>query len=832
MIDPGNIQFEGLNDVQVAQARKVHGTNELVHKKENRIVELLLDLVKEPMILLLLVAALIYFISGETGEAIFMTVAIVFVAAISIYQDYRSKTALAALKDLTRPVARVIRNGELSTIPTESIVKGDIILVEEGTTIPADAKILQANDFSVNEALLTGESLPVFKNENSEENKIFTATNVASGLAIAEVFAIGNQTKLGQIGKSLEDIKEEQSPLQIQINNFVKKMAFLGIAVFLAVWLINYLNSGSIQESLLQALTLAMSILPEEIPVAFATFMALGAWRLMKSGIIVKETRTVEALGAANVICLDKTGTITENKMSIAELYFHPEGLRFTLDEMPKEAMILLEMSMWSSEPVPFDAMEIAIHEAYEQAFEKDLRTEFFMVHEYPLSGTPPMMTHVFENENGERKLAAKGAPEAMIAVCNLYESEKLKVQAALDKMTIAGYRVLGVAVSDFAGSDYPGKQQDLPFKFLGLIAFFDPPKSNIQSVFEDFKKAGIEVKIATGDNANTTKTIAGMAGFEIKGEVVNGRQLMEQSDVEFDKSAQSDNLFTRMFPEAKLRLINSLKSKGNIVAMTGDGVNDGPALKAANIGIAMGKRGTEIAKQASSLILVEDDLAKMVEAIAMGRKIYSNLKKAIRYIISIHIPIILTVSLPLFLGWKFPNIFSPVHVIFLELIMGPTCSIIYENEPMEKGVMENPPRKFTETFFSSRELLMSITQGLVITFAVLTVYLYCANHGLNEDQVRTNVFLSLMTANIMLTLVNRSFRFTIFKTIRYKNDMLTWMLLISVALTIGLIAIPPIAHFFQFEKTSLTYLLFSIGLGLLGASFLELLKLFKLWKD
>src|SRR6185312_2635840 len=423
-----------------------------------------------------------------------------------------------------------------------------------------------------------------------------------------------------------------------------------------------------------------------EIPVALATFMALGAWRLMKQGVIVKETSTVEALGAATVLCTDKTGTITENRMELFQLYdFISDKILSKENWKSTSAQNLISAAMWSSESVPFDAMEKAIHNAYAENIQTDLRPEFKMIHEYPLDGKPPMMTHVFENKKGERIIAVKGAPEAILKLSSLTNEQRNKVNFYLESFAKEGLRVLGVGMIGFKGNNFPKTQQEFQINFLGLIGFYDPPKKNIAHVFQQLYDAGIKLKIITGDNPVTTTAIAKQANFRGYENAITSTELLQLDETDFDKAVIENNLFTRMFPEVKLRIIESLKRQNHIVGMTGDGVNDGPALKAANIGIAMGKRGSEIAKEASSLILTDDDFGKMVDAVAMGRKIYTNLKKAIQYIISIHIPIILTVALPLILGWIYPAIFTPVHVIFLELIMGPTCSIVYENEPLEK---------------------------------------------------------------------------------------------------------------------------------------------------
>lgn len=827
-----NFNIQGLTDDEVLQAREKHGSNRAEYKKESWFTDAVKSLAKEPMVILLLVTSTIYFVTGNYGDGIFLAFAIVLVAAISLYQDSRSRNALEKLKNLTAPDCKVIRNGKIIEIKTEELVIGDALVTEEGTAIAADGKIILSNDFSVNESILTGESLPVYKDKGKDDANIYQGTTVAGGLAIATVTAIGNQTRLAKIGKSLESIETEKTPLEKQINNFVKKMVILGSIVFLIVWGINFYRSQDILDSLLKALTLAMSILPEEIPVAFTTFMALGAWRMMKLGVVVKQMKTVETLGSATVICTDKTGTITENKMSLAKLYVPgKQAITQEISSLNDAEKALIRIAMFASEPIPFDPMETALHKAYAENMAIDERRSFNMIHEYPLGGKPPMMTHIFANTNGERIIAAKGAPEAIINVCKLTETEKLHIYDALKMLASEGYRVLGVGEANFTGDDFPKEQQDFAFTFKGLVAFYDPPKQNIQAVFDCFYHAGIAVKIVTGDNAATTSAIAKQVGFRGYNKTISGDELMQINDAALPEKVMETQVFTRMFPDAKLRIINALKNCGQVVAMTGDGVNDGPALKAAHIGIAMGKKGTEIAKQAASLILVEDDLSKMVDAVAMGRKIYTNLKKAIRYIISIHIPIILTVFIPLILNWKFPNIFSPVHIIFFELIMGPTCSIIYENEPMEKNTMLQKPRPLTNTFFNWRELTTSIIQGLIITLGTLTAYQFAVTTGYNEDTTRTMVFTTLIAANVFLTLVNRSFYYSVFTTLAYKNNLVPLIIGITFVITTLLIFVPPLASFFGLASLNFQQLFICGAIGFASVIWYEVVKFFKRMK-
>ena len=823
-----NYGIKGLTEEAVIASRKANGYNEAVYKKENGFLDILKNLVKEPMVILLLSAATLYFVSGKTGDGIFLASAIVLVSAISLYQNYRSQHALEKLKDFTQPVCKVIRNGVIEEINSRELVVDDCLMVEEGNLIAADGIVIHSNDFSVNESILTGESMPVYKDRDKADNIVFQGTSVSSGLAIARITQIGMETRLGKIGKSMESIRVEQTPLEIQINNFVKKMVIAGALVFCLVWIINFLHSGNILDSLLKALTLAMSILPEEIPVAFTTFMAMGAWRLMRLGVVVKQMKTVETLGSATVICTDKTGTLTENRMSLAGIFVLSSGKYYQPTEWRnREAIELITLAMWASEPIPFDPMEVALHEAYCSLVSTDERPGFKMIHEYPLGGKPPMMTHLFEDAGGRRIIASKGAPEALLKISDLSPAKSKLTAEAIDAFTTKGYRVLGVGKTVFAGNTFPEFQQDFPVSLEGIVAFYDPPKKNIRKVLEDFYQAGIAVKIVTGDNAATTQAIAREIGFRNYEKAISGDELMNIPAEKLGDIVSQTFVFTRMFPDAKLKIINALKKQQEVVAMTGDGVNDGPALKASNIGIAMGSKGTEIAKEAASLILMEDDLSKMVDAVSIGRKIYANLKKAIQYIISIHIPIVLTVFVPLVLGWKYPNIFSPVHIIFLELIMGPTCSMIYENEPMEKYTMQQKPRPLIKTFFNWKELATSLIQGLVITLGTLGAYVYAVHQGYGENLTRTMVFTTLIAANIFLTLVNRSFYYSVFTTLKYRNRMIGGIILLTITITVLLLMVKPLSVFFGFSSMHYADLLISIMTGFISATWFELVK----WK-
>ncbi len=819
--------FKGLSSEEVNR-RKKDPSHEITEQSEFLII--LKETVLEPVFILLIASAAVYLLLGEFSEAIFLMSAVILVSAISFFQTYRSRKALSLLEVLTATKTKVIRDGEVKEINSEEIVNGDFLVSEEGSLLAADGKIVHSNDFAVNEAMLTGESLAVSKNTNTDNNVVFQGTLAVSGLAVYEVTATGADSRAAQLAALAKNIKTEKPPLYKQILSFVKVMTLVGLICFILVLAINFYLTNQFLESLLSALTLAMSILPEEIPVAFTTFMALGAWKLSKIGILVKGINTVETLGASTVICIDKTGTITENRMELTAVYIYKTDETLTDKNLNEQNFLneAAEFGMWASEPVPFDPMEIALHEFYKEHVKTDERPGYKMIHEYPLGGQPPMMTHLFENKQGNRIIAAKGAPEQIMEVSGLKKAEKEKITEKIRDLALKGYRILGVARTQFEGSSFPENQQDFEFTFIGLLAFYDPPKHNIENVFKQFYNAGISVKIITGDNTLTTSTIAKQCGFRDAENTLEGKDLIKMSEDEVLKAADSCNIFTRMFPEAKLRIIEALKQKGHVVAMTGDGVNDSLALKSAHIGIAMGKKGSEVARQASSLILIDDDLSHMVEAIAIGRRIYENLKKAIQYIISIHIPIILIVTVPLLLFWKYTNIFTPVHVIFLELIMGPTCSIIFENEPIEPDSMNKAPRKLSTSFFSFNELSMSIIQGIVITAVCLGLGYYYMENEHTIAEVRTIIYSTLILSNIFLTLSNRSFYYSVLTTIQYKNILIPLILSASLIILLLSIYFTPFQNIFQFVPLKAVDLSYCLIAAFAGVMWIEIIKFIK----
>ncbi len=823
VIQSGSIK--GLSVQQVPALRQQYGKNIFHAGSSRQFIHIVWDVVKEPMFILLVIACSLYFILGEVSEGIMMLVAMVLVATISLYQEVKSSNALKALQQFAEPKVTVVRDGTEIIIATEELVPGDIMLLDEGMNIPADAIILQENDFTVNESIITGESLPVDKHETEGHNLLYQGTTINSGKCIAQVSATGNNTVLGKLGKAVGAYHPPKTLLQFQVNQFVRRLALFGLIGFFIIFFINYLHQREWATALLFALTLAMSAVPEEIPVAFSSFMALGAYKMSRLGIISRQPQIVENLGAVSVICLDKTGTITENKMLLKFIYDYNSDTLFDLSENKKlQYENVLRFAMLASEINPFDAMEKAILEAYNTYIDSTRLQHLEMVYEYPLQGHPPMMTHVYEH--GDNNIvAAKGAAERILRISNINESDTKKIKQQILSLASKGYRVIGVASAQHTLSTFPAQQDDFNWKFEGLLALYDPPKKNITTVLKQFYDAKIDIKMITGDYPETAINIAGQVGIINHLKYTTGDAVMNMKEEELKQVVKSTNIFARMFPDAKLKVIEALKSNGEIVAMTGDGVNDGPALKSASIGIAMGEKGTEIARQASDLILTDDNMERMVTAISEGRKIFNNLKKAVRYIISIHIPIILVASLPLIFGWAYPNIFTPIHVIFLELIMGPTCSIFFENEPVEETIMQQTPRERSSGLFTKEELLISIVQGIIIATGVLILYYYFMNSGTSIQQTRTIVFTTLILSNVFLTFANRSFTKTVYYTSRYKNNLAPVILIISAVFLSALHFIPAIRNLFQLATITTGQFLLCFGVAFASIMWFEVYK-------
>lgn len=816
--------INGLSQDQIPLLQQQYGKNIFEASKQFRLFRVLKDILLEPMFLLLVIASCLYFILGDKNEGIMMAIAIIIVTTISIYQEVKSSLALKSLQQYTEPRITVIRGGKEEIIMTEELVPGDVLLLAEGMKVPADAVIITSNDLAINESIITGESLPVEKNNAERKNKLYQGSTINSGKCTARVTETGKNTVLGKIGKSVSEYHASKTLLQAHVNRFVNRFALFGFAAFLVIFIINYYHYGAFVTSLLFALTLAMSVIPEEIPVAFSSFMALGAYKMSKLGIISRQPQVIENLGAVTTLCLDKTGTLTENRMVLKSIYNYEGDVLIDISDNSflKNDEVLFYGTL-ASEAAPFDPMEKAILEA-NRKYNKDISlTGFQMAYEYPLEGRPPMMTHIYKKEE-TYTAAAKGAAERIMKICNLDSRNREKIQQQLIKLANNGYRVIAVCKALQPDHHFPKSQEEFAWNFVGLLALYDPPKKNITAVLKKISAAKIKLKILTGDYHETAMNIAGLAGIENYHKAVSGEDIMNMDDSQLKETIEHCNVFARMFPDAKVKVVNALKQHGEIVAMTGDGVNDGPALKLADVGIAMGNKGTETARIASDLVLTDDNLERIATAIGEGRKIFSNLMKALRYIISIHIPIILTASLPVILGWKYPNIFTPVHVIFLELIMGPTCSIFFEREPVEKNLMLLPPRNRAIRLFSVDELLVSIVQGLIITAGVLTLYfVFMQRHSIGET--RTIVFTTIISANVFLTFADRSFTENIFQTIRYKNNLAAVVVIISSLFLASLHLVPAVRNLFQLAQVTLSEFMLCLAVAFVSVMWFEVYK-------
>ena len=821
------VVYPGIDEKDALILQEKFGKNIFRHERSRRVIQILRDIIIEPMFILLFIACGLYFILGKHDEGMMMIVAMIFVAGISVYQEAKSSKALDSLKQFTEPKIIVVRSGKERMIDSVDLVPGDVMILSEGNKVPADATILEQNDFTVNESIITGESFPVEKNETASNNLLYQGSTVNSGQCYARVTTIGNHTVLGELGKVVSSYNASKTRLQLQIDRFVKQLALFGFSAFLIILFFNYLNTRNAVTSLLYALTLAMAVIPEEIPVAFSSFMALGALHMARLGIISRKPQTVENLGRVSVICLDKTGTITENIMHVKFIYDYQSGSLIDLDEVKKlENTTVLQYAVLASETNPFDSMEKAIWNAYDEHIGDGFVQSMKMIYGYPLQGHPPMMTHIYQSGN-KKIAAAKGSAERILNICRLDPNEKERISNQIKSLAQTGFRILGVASSQQVNDLLPKEQNDFNWEFEGFLCLYDPPKKDVSGVFKRFYDAKIKVKLITGDFPETAINIAEQVGMRDYPKYYTGEQIMVMNENELRQTVDRANLFARMFPEAKLKVIEALKANDEIVAMTGDGVNDAPALKSAHIGIAIGKKGNEIARDAADLILTGDDLDKMADAIEQGRKIFDNLKKAIRYIISIHVPIILTASLPLLAGWKYPNIFTPIHIIFLELIMGPTCSIFYEREPAEKDIMLHHSENGNKGLFRNQELLISIIQGLVIAAGVLSVYYIYMHNDYSLAKTRTMVFSTLIISNIFLTFVNRSFTKTIGLAAGYKNNLALPVLVISILFLCAILLVPFIRSLFGLSLITFPDFLICFGTALIVVGWFEFYKMF-----
>jgi len=800
-------EYFGLTDIEVKLRQTEQGKNELVSEEKNTFIKKAISIITEPMFLLLFGTAILYFLLGEPKDGLIMIGFVTFMAGINLFQEWRTDKTLQALKDLSAPTVRVVRNGEIICIDCKEITVGDIMMLEEGEKISADGKILEMHDLGVDESTLTGESEVVWKKltlskeeieSNWRKDTCYAGTNVTQGGAIVEVTAIGTKSEYGKIGMDILSVPQDATPLEKQTRHLIKYAALIGLGLFLLVFLIAFFTlkeTNLIEQlihSLLSGLTLAMAMIPEEFPVILTVFLAMGAWRLARKNALIRRMPSVETLGAVSVLCVDKTGTLTKNQMTVQEIYVHGSETRETM----------LYWSTLGCETEPFDPMEKAILE-YAEANGINLAETFnkTLVHEYPFSSETKMMGHVWEID-GLPEVAAKGSPESLLPLCNLSKEDLDVVMAKQEALAKNGYRVIAVAKRNDMPS-VPDSLCDNELMFVGLIGLMDPPREAVPEAIRICSKAGIRVVMITGDNGTTAKSIAEKIGILHSENVITGKELETMSDEELMERVKVTNIFARVIPRHKMRIVKALKDVGEIVAMTGDGVNDAPALKYSDIGIAMGKRGTGVAKEASDMILLDDNFTTIVETIKDGRRIYDNIKKAIGYVFVIHIPIALIALMAPVFG--LPLMLLPIHIVLLELIIDPTCSIIFERLRPERDIMSRAPRDPKASLVSKGLLVKSLLQGLTIFAAAFGSYAYLISTFVGTDDeksafARTFSLVVLGFASLLLVYVNQSEKRFAFGDLLKFRDKVVWYVNGGIIAILALVIYTPVGQ--NYAKT------------------------------
>jgi Ca2+-transporting ATPase len=749
---------QGLSQAEAARRLAVEGPNELNAAQSRPLFRILLELAREPMFLLMLGAGAIYFLMGDKHDALLLLGFVVIIMSMTTLQERRTERALEALRDLSSPRALVLRDGTPQRIPGREVVRGDLLMLTEGDRVPADGKLLETHELSIDESLLTGESLPVTK---AAGDRCFSGTLVGSGQGMVRVDAVGAQTELGRIGKSLATIAPEASPLQAEIAVLTRRLAAIGIGLCAVLTLLFVVIRGGWLEGLLAGITLAMSILPQEFPVTLIIFLALGARRLARQQVLTRHLNAIETLGETSVLCVDKTGTLTQNRMAIATLYANDQTLDLTAlgpdEALPEDFHELVEFGVLASEIDPRDPMEQAFHRLAGQylANTEHLHPDWDLVREYELSPQLLAMSHLWSRPGHRHQTAAaKGAPEAIADLCHLDEAQRQKVADEAARMAAQGLRVLGFAKARHDGGESPAIQHDFDFEFLGLAGLADPLRPEVPDAVRECREAGIRLVMITGDHPRTAQAIAERAGLDAR-QVVEGAALEQLSPEALAERLGTTSVCARISPHQKLRIVEAFKARGQVVAMTGDGVNDAPALKAAHIGIAMGRRGTDVAREAASLVLLEDDFAAIVAAIRQGRRIFANLRQAMIYTLAVHMPIIGLSVLPLLLG--LPLLLAPIHIAFLELVIDPACSLVFEAERAAPDLMRRPPRARGAALVGMEHLHLSLVQGVLISLLVTATYALWLHGGAATDTARALAFITLVVGDVMLMLSSRS---------------------------------------------------------------------------
>lgn len=833
----------GLSEAEAAARFQSEGPNELPSARRKTFFSTVWDIVREPMILMLVCAGVIYIFLGELRDSIVLMGSIFVIIGIELHQERKTEHALEALRDLSSPRAMVVRDGMQRRIPGREVVRGDVVIVSEGDRVPADGVLLSGVNLSIDESLLTGESVAVRKapalREIDEIPKpggddlpfLFSGTMVVQGQGFAEIRAIGAHTELGKIGKALQSIEPEATRLQTEVNRLVRILATIGLSLCGIITIAYALMRGSWINGFLAGITTAMAVLPEEFPVILTVFLALGAWRISQKKVLTRHANAIETLGSATVLCVDKTGTLTQNRMQVHKLFAGRQffAVEERMDSLPEEYHELLEYSILASKRNPLDPMEIAFQEfgARSLSNTEHLHHDWTLIHEYPLSPNLLAMSRVWRDaKEHPSTIAAKGAPEAIASLCKLSTTETEEIQVAAMKMADEGLRILGVAKCQWEHDDLPENQRDLNFTFVGLVGLADPIRPEVPAAVEECRRAGIRVVMITGDYARTALSIARQVGISIDSAVITGPELDKMSDADLKKSIGAINLFARVVPEQKLRLVNALKANGEIVAMTGDGVNDAPALKSAQIGIAMGARGTDVAREAATLVLMDDSFSSIVDAIRLGRRIFDNLRKAMSFAFAVHVPIAGLALIPILAGW--PLVLMPIHVVFLELIIDPACSVAFESEPGEPGSMRRLPRDPKEPMLGRWLIIMSLLQGASVLLVVILLFGIALYRGETEADARTLTFATLVIGDLMLILTNRSWSRPILSTLQSPNRALWWIVGGAFSTLVLVAYVPFLQALFRFAPLHLFDVLICLGGGVASLIWFECWKLLR----
>jgi Ca2+-transporting ATPase len=791
--------LEGLTTTQAATRLAQDGPNEIAQTPRRSLARRLLDMLRQPMFALLVAAAALYMALGDLTEGLTLGVFVLAVLVLTFYQEGKSEASIQALRDLTQALAQVIRSGQKQSVPAREVVVGDVLLLSEGDRVAADGQLLSANNLQIDESLLTGESVPLNKSTSEPDAAVHAGSFVVRGQGLALVTATGSRSQIGRIGQSLGQLSSGSTPLQAQTARLVQLLALIVLVLCVVMVLTLGLRSGQWIPALLSGIALAMAILPEEYPVVLAIFPALGAHRLTREGVLTRRINAIETLGATTVLCTDKTGTLTENRMTVTALAVGPShapqitSLAAPPTALPEAFHPLLEHAILASAPQPFDPMETAFHTSGQTHLAQTdrLHEGWQLVQSYALSPQLKAMSHVWQFDDSlDRVVSAKGAPEAVMDLCHLSDAERQAWSRTVENMAAQGLRVLAVAQSRFTGNDWPETAHAFAFDWLGLIGLTDPLRAEIPQAMAECRSAGIRVIMITGDYPATAQVIAEQAGLP-PGRSLTGDALDRLDDAALQAVLPHVSVCARISPHQKLRIVQALQAHGEVVTMTGDGVNDAPALQAAHVGVAMGLRGTDVAREAADLVLVDDNFASIVRGIRVGRRIFGNLQKSMRYIFAIHIPIAGIALAPMVMNW--PALMLPLHVALLELVIDPACSIAFENEPADADVMQRPPRDTRAALFGARDITLALVQGLLVLACVGLSYAWAkgwlnggATPALSEEETRSMVFVTLFLGYAALIVVNRAQPGQLWASLRVPNPSAWGVILLAWGLVMA----------------------------------------------